>query len=314
MSQHEGRGGRTRQLRRLGLGVLLLALGALALTLFWPDRVVEPTVLHPAQRLDARLADSSPAPDPLVAIFPPLTAVVLPQETAVVLPQETDGRARIAIVLDDMGPDRAALIRASGLPVTVSFAFLPYAANVRDLANGARRAGRTILLHMPMEPLGPADPGPGALLVDQPPGEQIARLDAALANFDRLDGLNNHMGSRLTADRDAMDRIMARLVGRGLFFLDSRTTAETAAAVAAEQAGLATLSRDVFLDPDGTGAMAEAQLQRTLEIASATGQVVAIGHPHRRTLEALERFVATLDRTQFRLVRLSDLIPVSAGR
>lgn len=293
-------------MRRLGLGVLLLALGALALTLFWPDRVVEPTVLHPGQRLDARLADSSPAPDPLVAIFPPLTAVVLPQET--------DGRARIAIVLDDMGPDRAALIRASGLPVTVSFAFLPYAANVRDLANGARRAGRTILLHMPMEPLGPADPGPGALLVDQPPEEQIARLEAALANFDRLDGLNNHMGSRLTADREAMDRIMARLAGRGLFFLDSRTTADTVAAEAAQDAGLATLSRDVFLDPDGTGAMAEVQLQRTLEIASATGSAIAIGHPHRLTLDALERFVASLDRARFRLVRLSDLFQISGAR
>ncbi len=293
-------------MRRLGLGVLLLALGALALTLFWPDRVVEPTVLHPAQRLDARLADSSPAPDPLVAIFPRLTAVVLPQES--------DGRARIAIVLDDMGPDRAALERASGLPVAVTFAFLPYAANVRELANSARESGRTVLLHMPMEPLGPADPGPGALLVDQPPEEQIARLEAALANFDRLDGLNNHMGSRLTADRSAMDRIMARLVGRGLFFLDSRTTAETVAAEVAQDAGLATLSRDVFLDPDGTGAMAEVQLQRTLEIASATGTAIAIGHPHRLTLDALERFVASLDRSRFRLVRLSDLVRVSAAR
>lgn len=306
MSQHEGRGGRTRQLRRLGFGVLLLALGALALTLFWPDRVMVPTVLQPEQRLDARLADSSPAPDPLVAIFPPLTAVVLPQET--------DGRARIAIVLDDMGPDRAALERASGLPVAVTFAFLPYAADVRELANSARGSGRTVLLHMPMEPVGAADPGPGALLVDQPPGEQIARLDAALAKFDRLDGLNNHMGSRLTADRDAMDRIMARLAGRGLFFLDSRTTAETAAAAAAEQAGLPSLSRDVFLDPDGTGAMAEVQLQRTLEIASATGTAIAIGHPHRMTLDALERFVANLDRSQFRLVRLSDLVQISAAR
>lgn len=306
MSQHRGRGVRTRQLRRLGLGILLLALGALVLTLFWPDRVVAPTVLHPGQRLDARPADRSPALDRLVAIFPRLTAVAPSRET--------DGRARIAIVLDDMGPDRAALKRASGLPVAVTFAFLPYAANVRELANGARGSGRTVLLHMPMEPIGPANPGPGALLVDQPPEEQISRLDAALASFDRLDGMNNHMGSRLTADREAMDRIMARLAGRGLFFLDSRTTAETVAAGAAEQAGLPTLSRDVFLDADGTGAMAEAQLRRTLEIASATGQAIAIGHPHRRTLDALDAFVANLDRTRFRLVRLSDLVKVSAAR
>lgn len=293
-------------MRRLGLGVLLLALAALALTLIWPDRVVEPTVLQADQRLGARSGDTGPVPDALVAIYPRLTATVpMPMP---------DSRARVAIVLDDMGPDRAALTRASGLPAAVSFAFLPYAANVRELAENERRSGRTVLLHMPMEPLGAADPGPGALLMDQPPAEQIARLDAALAKFGRLDGVNNHMGSRITADRGAMDRVMTRLAGQGLFFLDSRTTAETVAAQAAEGAGLPTLSRDVFLDPDGTGAMAEAQLQRTLTIASATGQAIAIGHPHHLTLDALERFVATLDRSRFRLVRLSDLVRVSAAR
>ena len=86
------------------------------------------------------------------------------------------------------------------------------------------------------------------------------------------------------------------------------------AAEAAQDAGLGTLSRDVFLDPDGTGAMAEVQLQRTLEIASATGSAIAIGHPHRLTLDALERFVARLDRARFRLVRLSDLFQISGAR
>ncbi len=308
MSQHKGRGERTRRLRRLGLGVLGLALAALLLTLLWPDGTAEPVMRHPGQRLDARAADSRPLPERLLAIFPALTvAVPAPQP-------DPDPRARIAIVLDDMGPDRAALARASGLPATVSFAFLPYAAGVEDLAAEARQAGRTVLLHMPMEPLGPADPGPGAMLSGQPPAEQLARLEAALARFRGLDGVNNHMGSRLTADRAAMERVMQRLRGSGLFFLDSRTTAETEAAAAASRAGIPNLSRDVFLDPDGTGEVAEAQLRRTLQIADETGQVVAIGHPHRLTLAALERFVATLDRKRYRLVTLSELVAVSAAR
>jgi len=201
-----------------------------------------------------------------------------------------------------------------------SFAFLPYAANVRELAGEARRAGRTVLLHMPMEPIGPADPGPGALMLNQSPAEQMARLDTALGKFGALDGMNNHMGSRLTADGDAMARVMARLGGRGLFFLDSRTTADTRAEDAARQAGLAALARDVFLDHDGTGAEASAQLQRTLEIAARTGLVIAIGHPHRLTLDALERFAAALDQDRFRLVGLAELVqpatkePFTAGR
>jgi len=277
----------------------IVACAGLLAVLLWPSRVVEPVTLHPGQVLDYRQVASEQEHRPLVAML-------LPMAMPAALPE--DHRARIAIVLDDMGPNRPALARASRLPPAVSFAFLPYARDARGMAAAARAAGRTVLMHMPMEPMGDADPGPGALLLSLDPAERDRRLVAALSAFDQLDGVNNHMGSRITADRPAMDAGMARLKGRELFFLDSRTTGATTAADAARQAGLPTLSRDVFLDPDGTGEEAHDQLQRSLDIADRTGQVIAIGHPHRLTLDALEAFVARLDRTRFRLVGLEELV------
>ncbi len=309
MSQPNGRAkkliSKARQPRWLAAAGVVLACAGLLAVLFWPERVAAPVTLHPAQVLDGRPLS---APASSAVSSGRLVAMHLPIAMPPVAPAApTDRRARIAIVLDDMGPGRPALKRASGLPPAVSFAFLPYANDVRALAEVARAEGRTVLLHMPMEPLGAADPGPDALLLALEPAERDRRLVAALSAFDHLDGVNNHMGSRITADRPAMDAVMQRLKGRGLFFLDSRTTGATQAAEAAQQAGLVTLSRDVFLDPDGTGAQAPAQLQRTLAIARRTGQAIAIGHPHRLTLAALEAFVARLDRTEFRLVGLSEL-------
>lgn len=305
MSQPKGRTkkaiGPGKQRWRLAVAGVAFVCTCLLVVLLWPNRVTEPVTLHPFQVLDSRAVPAGVAQRPLVAMHLP---IAMPPVAPI---QPPDRRARIAIVLDDMGPNRAALDRANRLPHAVSFAFLPYARDVRMLAETARTAGRSVLLHMPMEPMGGADPGPGALLLSLDPAERDRRLVSALAAFDHLDGVNNHMGSRITADRTAMDGVMQRLQGRGLFFLDSRTTGTTRAADAARQAGLVTLSRDVFLDPDGTGAEAPDQLQRSLGIARKTGQVIAIGHPHRLTLDALEVFVANLDRTQFRLVSLSEL-------
>lgn len=305
MSQPKGRAkkktGREKHWWQLAAAGVAIACAGLLAVLFWPNRVIEPVALYPAQVLDGRASPAGGVQRPLVAMHLP---IAMPPAAPV---RPSDRRARIAIVLDDMGPNRAALDRASRLPPAVSFAFLPYARDVRALAAAARAAGRAVLLHMPMEPMGPADPGPGALLLSLDPAERDRRLVDALAAFDHLDGVNNHMGSRITADQPAMDLVMQRLQGRGLFFLDSRTTGATRAADAARQAGLLTLSRDVFIDPDGTGAKAPDQLQRSLNIARKTGQVIAIGHPHRLTLDALEAFVANLDRAQFRLVSLSEL-------
>jgi uncharacterized protein len=102
-------------------------------------------------------------------------------------------------------------------------------------------------------------------------------------------GVNNHMGSRATTDRAAMDAVMEELKARGIFFLDSRTSPDSVAEDAARANGVPALRRDVFLDltddPDGV----RLALQEAVARARESGHAVAIGHVHPVTLEVLGR-------------------------
>jgi hypothetical protein len=112
------------------------------------------------------------------------------------------------------------------------------------------------------------------------------------------------MGSRLTTDRAAMDRLMSHLYAFGMYFIDSRTTAETVAAEAARAAGVAHASRSVFMDNERDAAVIAKQFERAVSQARATGWAIAIGHPYRETLSVLRQ----------RLVQLpEDVIVVPAS-
>ena len=134
---------------------------------------------------------------------------------------------RVAVLLDDMGLLEDATLKAIALDPTISMAFLPYARNTRALVEAARAAGHQVLLHMPMEPSGIADPGPGALLVSLSAVEIRQRLTAALAVVPGAIGLNNHMGSLFTADSDAMAVVIDVIAARNLMILDSVTTPDS---------------------------------------------------------------------------------------
>ncbi|HIB19662.1 MAG TPA: divergent polysaccharide deacetylase family protein, partial [Alphaproteobacteria bacterium] len=126
----------------------------------------------------------------------------------------------IAIVIDDLGMQLALTERAIGLDPFVTLAFLPYASDVVSQVALARSAGHEVLLHMPMEPLsGSNDPGPNALYVDLEFREMLRRLRWAFDQIPHAVGLNNHMGSKFTADENAMATVIGEMKSRDLIFL-----------------------------------------------------------------------------------------------
>jgi len=217
-------------------------------------------------------------------------------------------RGRLAVVLDDAGNSLAAVEALARLPAAVAVAVLPNAPQAVESARELGRQGREVLLHMPMEPLPGHGPGPGdgAIAVGQPAAEVAARLAGALALVPGARGVNNHMGSRATADGATMRALMAALRGRGLYFLDSRTSAASVAADTAREEGIPALRREVFLDlvdePDAVRrALAEAVAR-----AAADGEAVAIGHVHPVTVDVLAGELAALPKG-ISLVRPSAL-------
>lgn len=221
-----------------------------------------------------------------------------------------EGPARkplIAVVIDDLGLSEAAYARAQRLPGPITLSILPYGERAVSQALSATAAGYEVIAHVPLEPDGNEDAGPGALRVDQPTERLRALIAAHVRAVPGAVGANGHMGSRFTADRGAMRILIEEIDRRGLLFLDSRTTAETAALQAAADVGARILTRDVFLDDADDREAIKEQLRALESLAMEQGFAVAIAHPRVETVAALGPWLATAPSRGFELVTLTEL-------
>ncbi len=169
---------------------------------------------------------------------------------------------------------------------------------------------REVLLHMPMEPQGypTVNPGEEAILVGMSAREIAGKIDQALISLPGVTGLNNHMGSRATADRKTMDAMMSHLARRGLFFLDSMTTSNSVGSTAAARAGVPFQQNRIFLDQREVDlAMVHQLLQQLVRAARATGFAIGIGHPNEWLARVLAEEVPRLQREGIRLVTVSEM-------
>jgi len=223
------------------------------------------------------------------------------------VPRAVEGPTPIAIVIDDVGFDEAPVVELTRLGLAFTFAILPHQRYSRSLASRLSAEGYEVILHMPMQPLGyPArDPGEGAVGAEMSPAEIRRAVEMGLAEVPQAAGLNNHMGSRTTADPRAMRSVLEVLGRRGLFFLDSRTTPRTVGFDLAREMGVPALERRVFLDDRREASYIEGQVHGLLRKAREEGTVVAIGHPDTVTVDVLRR---TAD-----LFRGDDVVVVPAS-
>jgi polysaccharide deacetylase 2 family uncharacterized protein YibQ len=215
---------------------------------------------------------------------------------------------RIALVIDDLGHSVADLETVEHLGVPLSYAVLPYEEETEQVVSALHEQGAEVLLHLPMEPANGEDPGPGALRLGMTP-EQIRHLTlAALRAVPGAVGVNNHMGSGLSADERSMKTILGLLSGRGLFFLDSRTSARSVGYKVAIGLGVPAAERQVFLDPDTRPEAIREQFHRLLGLARTRGAAVAIGHPHPETLAVLADEIPKAKALGYEFVPVSYLL------
>ncbi|HPW18946.1 MAG TPA: divergent polysaccharide deacetylase family protein [Candidatus Aminicenantes bacterium] len=217
-------------------------------------------------------------------------------------------RGEVALIMDDMGDSLDVLdaLIALGRPMTV--AVLPYSAHAYETARRARENGLEVLLHVPLESVGNHEDmarTEGMIVAAMTEPAIVAALEAGCDRVPFAAGANNHMGSRFTAERDLMRAVLRPLKERGLFFVDSRTTAKTVAYEEARAMGVPAAQRDVFLDADKDRRMIRPRLIELFQKARKKGRAVGICHPFPETLEVL--------RSSFGLVEVYNLeaVPVS---
>ena len=221
-----------------------------------------------------------------------------------------DQHPRMAVVIDDLGNNLLTARMLVSIDAPLTFAVMPFRPFSRQVAEVGHMSGRDILLHLPMEADDEEEHGEvGILRVSERRDELLQQLDRGLADVPYVIGVNNHMGSRFTQDREKMTWVLQALKQRQLFFLDSKTSPQSAGREVAEKVGIPFLSRDVFLD-DGAGNTSVAQqLVLLLETAKKRGVAIGIGHPHPATIAALQSLPELAKAQGVTIVSLSKLLP-----
>jgi len=250
--------------------------------------------------------------------------LVVPEYTEMVPPAEPDwqknavpyqpngSKPKIVVIIDDMGMDRKHTKEAMTLKAPVTFAWLPYATNIQPLVDEAKAAGHESIVHVPMEPESTSiDPGPTVLKTTMTPEQLKAMVDTNFSAFTGYVGFNNHMGSKMTQDADAMQQVMAEAAKRGILFVDSRTAPNSVADQTAAAMGVPHAVRDVFLDHFEDINSVRAALEKMEVKARQQGYAIGIGHPKANTLAALKEWIPTLEAKGFELAPVSAVVRTS---
>lgn len=217
-------------------------------------------------------------------------------------------QGRLAIIIDDIGYNLTLGKRTTDLNGDFTLAVLPFTPHGIELAQRAHQRGKEIMLHTPMSNHHNYPLGRGGLKSGMQRAEFLAVLRENLANVPHIKGVNNHMGSQLTEETEPMRWLMEELKAKGLYFVDSRTSARTQALIMAEKIRLPSRRRDVFLDDDRSSSNIKYQLIRALKLARQRGSAIAIGHPYPETLAELERLQPLLEQYDVQLVKTSQLM------
>ena len=218
---------------------------------------------------------------------------------------------RAAIIIDDLGYDKKVAQELISLKVPLTFSILPGEHYTREIANLVTQAGYEVLLHQPMEPLDyPKDtPGKRAIMMNMNPQQVKAMLIKNIGDVPYADGINNHMGSKVTEDETKMSEILAVVKEHHLFFVDSRTSMKSVAYKTARKMGVKTSYNMVFLDNENNQDYIKKQLDKAAEIALKTGKVVAIGHCERKeTLASLREKLPEFLKLGIEIVPVSQLV------
>ncbi len=213
----------------------------------------------------------------------------------------------IAIIVDDMGHHLRHGRELIELPYPLTLAFLPNRKHTRTLSELAHQRGKEIMLHAPMETVGGFQLGPGALTEAMNEQEIKQSLLASLQSIPHARGINNHMGSHLTAINQAMRWVMEALQQRPVYFVDSRTSPNSVAANMAARHQIPHLTRDIFLDHKQTRKFVQQQFLKLIEVARERGTAIAIAHPHRVTIDYLRFALPRLDERGIQIATASAL-------
>ncbi len=200
--------------------------------------------------------------------------------------KRNSNKPKLAIIIDDVSVrSHVKAIKNLDLPLTMSF--LPPS---KFRPNSAKLASKEkiYMVHLPMEAKNYNAEEDLTLRVSDSDAKISKTVRYIKRVFPRVAYLNNHTGSKFTADERAMNRLIYALKKENINFVDSRTTADTKAPKVMKNFGLKYVARDVFLDHYSDKRSIKEAIKKAIKVAKLHGTAIAIGHPHKNTLLAIK--------------------------
>ena len=231
-----------------------------------------------------------------------------------VLPLDVEPKAVVsrevllAVVLDDVGYSGKNFGGIRELDVPLTLAVLPNLKYSRQACEFARENGLDVILHLPMEPEAETWAREKDTVISGMSPEEVEEiLCSSLKSVPGAVGVSNHMGSRATGDKEAVMSLMMSLKKRGLFFLDSKTTAFSVCEKEADYYGVPYLKRDVFLDNKTDTAYVLGKMTEAGDVALKKGAAIAIGHDRENTVKAIKAILPELKKKGIRFATLGEI-------
>jgi len=233
-----------------------------------PTRAPVPAASNP-ERVNPIASNTAPS------AAAPSTVSTIPASSTQRPPQNT---GTLVFVIDDAGNNLRELDPFLRIPGPLTIAVLPGLPYSAEAARRIRAAGKEVILHQPMEAIGAQNPGPGAIYSGMGEEEIRSILTRNVAEVGPVTGINNHQGSKISMDGEIAEIILKFCAEQGIFFLDSRTTAETVFPVFARRLGMKIAERDVFLDNEQDKNAMLRYITGGLARAQRNGSAIMIGH------------------------------------
>lgn len=225
-------------------------------------------------------------------------------------PESRKYSGKLAVIVDDCGYDMSSVrtLLNTGLPL--NFAVLPYKPYSSDVLEMIKSDGRVAMLHLPMEPVDRSamSEGSSTICTDMSKDKILELTRKAINSLPEVSGVNNHQGSKATADSATMTTVLQELRNQDLFFVDSRTSSKSVARDKAVAMGVPTARNDIFLDNSSDVQAIRKQIYKAMDIAENNGSAIAICHARPNTAKAWSMYAEEIKNTGIELVPITDLL------
>lgn len=226
----------------------------------------------------------------------------------------------IAIIIDDFGNSTKDVDDMMALTIPFTGAIIPGQLNSVKHMEQLKELGKGIIIHLPMEAKGnkSAWNTPFSISTGLNQQEIEDRTKMAIDELKYAVGLNNHMGSVATANKDVMQSVIATVNSYDLVMIDSVTTNKSKISEICNELGLNHFKRDVFLDDKAKNtAFVEKRMKEALEVAKEQGFAIAIGHVGPsggiNTVNGIKNMVPTLEAEGVKFVTIEELHNILHG-